>query len=109
MTWLFVFSPGLEPVGPLTVYAAEGSRVELPCRLPPGVGTPSLLIATWTSPGGGPELVVAGKSGNFTLHLEAVGLAQAGTYTCSIHLQGQQLSVTVTLAVITGQPQVGTE
>ncbi|GAB1291284.1 Lymphocyte activation gene 3 protein [Apodemus speciosus] len=96
---------GLEPAGPLTVYAAEGSKAELPCRLSPGVGTPSLLIAKWTPPGGGPEREVAGKSGSFTLPLEAVGLAQAGTYTCSIHLQGQQLSVTVTLAVITGQPQ----
>lgn len=109
MTWLFLFSPGLEPVGPLTVYAAEGSRVELPCRLPPGVGTPSLLIAKWTPPGGGPQLEVAGKSGSFTLRLEAVGLAQAGTYTCGVHLQGQQLRAAVTLAVITGQPQVGTE
>lgn len=87
------------------MYAAEGSRVELPCHLPPGVGTPSLLIAKWTPPGGGPELPVAGKSGNFTLHLEAVGLAQAGTYTCSIHLQGQQLNATVTLAVITVTPK----
>lgn len=91
------------------MYTAEGSRVELPCHLPPGVGIPSLLIAKWTPPGGGPELSVPGKSGNFTLQLEAVGLAQAGTYTCSIHLQGQQLSATVTLAVITGQLQVGME
>lgn len=96
---------GLEPVAPLTVYAAEGSRVELPCHLPPVVGTPSLLTAKWTPPGGGPELPVAGKSGNFTLQLEAVGRAQAGTYTCSIHLQGQQLSAAVTLAVITVTPK----
>lgn len=96
---------GLEPGAPLTVYAAEGSRVELPCHLPPVVGTPSLLVAKWTPPGGGPELPVAGKSGNFTLQLEDVGRAQAGTYTCSIHLQGRQLSAAVTLAVITVTPK----
>ncbi|EGV98536.1 Lymphocyte activation gene 3 protein [Cricetulus griseus] len=93
---------GLEPLAPLTVYAAAGSRVELPCHLPPGVGTSSSLIAKWTPPGGGPKHLVTGKNGSFTLQLEAVSLAQAGTYTCSIHLQGQQLSAIVTLAVITG-------
>uniref|UniRef100_A0A8C2QN40 Lymphocyte activation gene 3 protein n=1 Tax=Cricetulus griseus TaxID=10029 RepID=A0A8C2QN40_CRIGR len=92
---------GLEPLAPLTVYAAAGSRVELPCHLPPGVGTSSSLIAKWTPPGGGPKHLVTGKNGSFTLQLEAVSLAQAGTYTCSIHLQGQQLSAIVTLAVIT--------
>ncbi|OBS76319.1 hypothetical protein A6R68_17248, partial [Neotoma lepida] len=92
---------GLEPLAPLTVYAAAGSRVELPCHLPPGVGTSSSLIAKWTPPGGGPERLVTGKNGSFTLHLEAVGLEQAGTYTCSMHLQGQQLSANVTVAVIT--------
>lgn len=81
----------------------------LPCRLPPGVGTQSFLTAKWTPPGGGPDLLVAGDDGNFTLQLEVVNQAQAGTYTCRIHLQGQQLSTTVTLAVITGQPQVGME
>ncbi|XP_052576369.1 lymphocyte activation gene 3 protein isoform X2 [Peromyscus californicus insignis] len=92
---------GLEPLAPLTVYAAAGSRVELPCHLPPGVGTSSSLMAKWTPPGGGPERLVAGKNGNFTLHLEAVGLEQAGTYSCGIDLQGQWLSTTVTVAVIT--------
>ncbi|XP_052576370.1 lymphocyte activation gene 3 protein isoform X3 [Peromyscus californicus insignis] len=91
----------LEPLAPLTVYAAAGSRVELPCHLPPGVGTSSSLMAKWTPPGGGPERLVAGKNGNFTLHLEAVGLEQAGTYSCGIDLQGQWLSTTVTVAVIT--------
>ncbi|XP_021080360.1 lymphocyte activation gene 3 protein [Mesocricetus auratus] len=91
---------GLEPLAPLTVYAAAGSRVELPCHLSPGVGASS-LIAKWTSPGGGPERQVTGKNGSFNLQLEAVSLAQAGTYICSTHLQGQQLSATVTLAVIT--------
>lgn len=52
---------------------------------------------------------MAGDNGNFTLRLEAVSLAQAGTYTCRIHLQGQQLNATVTLAVITGQPPAGEE
>lgn len=94
---------------PLTVYAGAGSRVELPCHLPPGLGTQSSLTAKWAPPGGGPDLLVAGDNGNFTLPLEAVSQAQAGTYTCHVHLQGQQLSVTVTLAVITGQPQVGKE
>lgn len=101
--------PGLEPSGPLTVYAGAGSRVDLPCRLPPGVGTQSSLTAKWSPPGGGPDLLVAGDNGNFTLQLEAVSQAQAGAYTCHIHLQGQQLSATVTLAVITGQSQVGKE
>lgn len=81
--------------------------MELPCHLPPGVETQSSLTATWTPPGGGPDLLVAGDHGNFTLLLEAVGQAQAGTYTCGVHLQGQQLTTTVTLAVITGQPHVG--
>ncbi|XP_028006201.2 lymphocyte activation gene 3 protein [Eptesicus fuscus] len=94
-----------EPPVPLTVYAGAGSRVELPCHLPPGVGTPSSLTAKWAPPGGGPDLLVAGDNGNFTLRLEAVSLAQAGTYTCRIHLQGQQLITTVTLAVITVTPQ----
>lgn len=80
--------------------------MHLPCRLPPGVGTQSSLTARWTPPGG-PDLLVAGGDGNFNLQLEAVSQAQAGAYTCHIHLQGQQLSATVTLAVITGQPQVG--
>ncbi|XP_029415677.1 lymphocyte activation gene 3 protein isoform X1 [Nannospalax galili] len=96
---------GLEPLAPLTIYVGVGSRVELPCYLSPGVGTPSFLIAKWASPGGGPDLQVPGKDGNFTLLLKAVSLAQAGTYTCSIHLQGQQLSTTVTLAVITVTPK----
>lgn len=94
---------------PLTVYAGAGSRVGLPCHLPPGLGTQSSLTARWAPPGGGPDLLVAGDNGNFTLPLEAVSQAQAGTYTCRVHLQGQQLSVTVTLAVITGQRQVGKE
>ncbi|KAI4586268.1 hypothetical protein MJG53_004055 [Ovis ammon polii x Ovis aries] len=96
---------GLEPQAPLTVYAGAGSKVELPCRLPPGVGIQSSLTAMWTLPGGGPDLLVAGDRGNFTLRLEAVGQAQAGTYTCRIHLQGRQLSATVTLAVITVTPK----
>ncbi|XP_004413971.1 PREDICTED: lymphocyte activation gene 3 protein [Odobenus rosmarus divergens] len=96
---------GLEPSVPLTVYAGAGSRVDLPCRLPPGVGTPSSLTAKWTPPGGGPDLLVAGDHGNFTLQLEAVSQAQAGAYTCRIHLPGQQLSATVTLAVITVTPK----
>ncbi|XP_004438888.1 PREDICTED: lymphocyte activation gene 3 protein [Ceratotherium simum simum] len=96
---------GLEPSVPLTVYAAAGSRVELPCHLPPGVGTQSSLTAKWAPPGGGPDLLVAGDNGNFTLRLEAVSRAQAGTYTCRIHLQGQQLSAIVTLAVITVTPK----
>lgn len=83
--------------------------MELPCRLPPGVETQSPLTAKWSLPGGGPDLLVAGDNGNFVLQLESVSQAQAGTYTCHIHLQGQQLSATVTLAVITGQPQVGKE
>ncbi|XP_027807037.1 lymphocyte activation gene 3 protein isoform X2 [Marmota flaviventris] len=98
---------GLEPSVPLTVYAGAGSRAELPCHLPPGVGTQSSLIAKWSPPGEGPDLLVAGDNGNFTLHLEAVSLAQAGTYTCHIHLQGQQLSATITLAVITGAQRSG--
>lgn len=97
-----LFSAGLEPRAPLTVYAGAGSKVELPCRLPPGVGIQSSLTAMWTPPGGGPDLLVAGDRNNFTLRLEAVGQAQAGTYTCRVHLQGRQLSATVTLAVITG-------
>lgn len=91
------------------VYAGAGYRAELPCHLPPGVTTQSSLMAMWAPPGGGPEISVAGDNGNFTLRLEAVTLAQAGTYTCRIHLQGQQLSAMVTLAVITGQHQVGKE
>ncbi|XP_032110514.1 lymphocyte activation gene 3 protein isoform X1 [Sapajus apella] len=96
---------GLEPPTPLIVYAGAGSRVELPCRLPPGVGTQSFLTAKWAPPGGGPDLLVAGDNGNFTLLLEDVSQAQAGTYTCYICLQGEQLSATVTLAVITVTPK----
>uniref|UniRef100_H0XLC4 Lymphocyte activation gene 3 protein n=1 Tax=Otolemur garnettii TaxID=30611 RepID=H0XLC4_OTOGA len=96
---------GLEPPTPLTVYAEAGSTVELPCRLPPGVGTQSSLTAKWAPPGGGPDFLVARDNGNFTLRLEAVSQAQAGTYTCCIHLQGQQLSARVTLAVITVTPK----
>lgn len=81
--------------------------MELPCHLPPGVGTQSSLTAKWSLPGEGPDLLVSGDNGNFTLQLEAVTQAQAGTYVCSINLQGQQLSATVTLAVITGQPMWG--
>ncbi|EPY73892.1 hypothetical protein CB1_002485002 [Camelus ferus] len=98
---------GLEPAVPLTVYAGAGSQVELPCHLPLDVGTQSSLTATWALPGGGPDLLVAGDHGNFTLRLEAVGQAQAGTYTCRVHLQRQQLSATVTLAVITGAQRSG--
>ncbi|XP_054430729.1 lymphocyte activation gene 3 protein-like [Pteronotus mesoamericanus] len=100
---LTVLAP--EPPIPLTVYAGAGSRVELPCQLPPGVRTRSSLTARWTPPGAGADLLVAGDNGNFTLQLEAVSQAQAGTYTCCIHLQGQQLSTTVTLAVITVTPK----
>uniref|UniRef100_A0A2K5XG53 Lymphocyte activation gene 3 protein n=1 Tax=Mandrillus leucophaeus TaxID=9568 RepID=A0A2K5XG53_MANLE len=100
---------GLEPATPLTVYAGAGSRVELPCRLPPAVGTQSFLTAKWAPPGGGPDLLVAGDNGNFTLRLEDVSQAQAGTYICHIRLQGQQLNATVTLAIITGQPHMGKE
>lgn len=101
-----LFSPDPEP---LTVYAGAGSRVELPCHVPPGVGAQSSLTAKWAPPGGGPDLLVTGDKGDFTLRLEAVSQAQAGTYTCLIHVQGQQLNTTVTLAVITGQPYVGKE
>lgn len=104
-----IFSPGLEPPAPLTIYAEANSRVELPCHLPPGGGTLPFLTAKWTPPGGRPDLQVAGDNGNFALELEAVSQTQAGTYICQIHLQGQLLSATVTLAVITGQPQVGKE
>ncbi|XP_037016351.2 lymphocyte activation gene 3 protein isoform X1 [Artibeus jamaicensis] len=90
---------------PLTVYAGAGSRVELPCQLPSSIRTPSSLTATWTPPSGGPDLLVAGDNGNFTLQLEAVSQAQAGTYTCRIHLRGQRHSTTVTLAVITVTPK----
>ncbi|KAM5254883.1 lymphocyte activation gene 3 protein [Hipposideros larvatus] len=96
---------GLEPPVPLTVYTGAGSRVELPCRLPPGIGTQSSLTAKWAPPGGGPDLLVTEDDGNFTLQLEAVSQAQAGTYICRINLQGQQLSATVTLAVITVTPK----
>ncbi|KAF6339644.1 lymphocyte activating 3 [Rhinolophus ferrumequinum] len=96
---------GLEPPVPLTVYAGAGSRVELPCHLPPGIRTQSSLTAKWTPPGGGPDLLVTGDDGNFTLQLEAESQAQAGTYICRINLQGQQLSATVTLAVITVTPK----
>ncbi|XP_013000579.1 lymphocyte activation gene 3 protein [Cavia porcellus] len=96
---------GPEPPAPLMVYAGAGYRAELPCHLPPGVTTQSSLMAMWAPPGGGPEISVAGDNGNFTLRLEAVTLAQAGTYTCRIHLQGQQLSAMVTLAVITVTPK----
>lgn len=92
---------GLEPQAPLTVYAGAGSTAELPCHLPPGVTTQSSLTAMWAPPGGGPDILVVGDSGSFILRLEAVSLAQAGTYTCQIHLQGRQLSAMVTLAVIT--------
>ncbi|XP_004692621.1 PREDICTED: lymphocyte activation gene 3 protein [Condylura cristata] len=92
---------GLEPPVPLTVYAAAGSVVELPCRLPLGVGSQFPVTAKWTPPSPGPDLVVTENSGNFTLRLEAVSQAQAGTYTCHVHLQRQKLSATVTLAVIT--------
>ncbi|XP_036108845.1 lymphocyte activation gene 3 protein, partial [Molossus molossus] len=94
-----------EPSVPLTVYAGAGSRVELPCHLPPGVGAQSSLTAKWAPPGGGPDLLMAGDNGNFTLRLEAVSQAQAGTYTCLIQMQGQQLNTTVTLAVITVTPK----
>ncbi|XP_016077201.1 PREDICTED: lymphocyte activation gene 3 protein [Miniopterus natalensis] len=94
-----------EPPVPLTVYAGAGSRAELPCHLPPGIETQSSLTAKWALPGGSPDLLVAGDNGNFTLRLEAVSQAQAGTYTCHIHLQGQQLNTTVTLAVITVTPK----
>ncbi|KAM9230196.1 lymphocyte activation gene 3 protein [Dugong dugon] len=96
---------GLEPTAPLTVYAGAGSRVELPCRLPLAVGTQSSLTARWARPGGGPDLQVAEDNGSFTLWLEAVSQAQSGTYTCHIDLQGQELSATVTLAVITVTPK----
>ncbi|XP_065379727.1 lymphocyte activation gene 3 protein isoform X9 [Macaca fascicularis] len=98
---------GLEPATPLTVYAGAGSRVELPCRLPPAVGTQSFLTAKWAPPGGGPDLLVAGDNGDFTLRLEDVSQAQAGTYICHIRLQGQQLNATVTLAIITGAQRSG--
>lgn len=91
------------------MYAGAGSRVELPCRLPPAVGTQSFLTAKWAPPGGGPDLLVAGDNGDFTLRLEDVSQAQAGTYICHIRLQGQQLNATVTLAIITGQPHMGKE
>ncbi|XP_007935312.1 lymphocyte activation gene 3 protein [Orycteropus afer afer] len=96
---------GLEPPAPLTVYAGAGSRVGLPCRLPLVMGTQTFLTAKWVPPGGGPAFQVAGDNGSFTLWLEAVSQAQAGTYTCCIHLQGQQLSATITLAVITVTPR----
>ncbi|XP_033621840.1 lymphocyte activation gene 3 protein [Fukomys damarensis] len=96
---------GLEPPAPLMVYAGAGSKVELPCHLPPAVATQSSLVAKWAPPGGGADILVAGDNGNFTLRLEAVSLAQAGTYICRIHLQGQQLCATVTLAVITVTPK----
>ncbi|XP_075409244.1 lymphocyte activation gene 3 protein isoform X1 [Tenrec ecaudatus] len=96
---------GLEPPVPLTVYVEAGSRVELPCHLPLVPGTQSFLTAKWAPPGGRPDLQVAGDHGNFTLSLEAVSQAQAGTYTCSIQLQGEQLHATVTLAVITVTPK----
>ncbi|XP_075409245.1 lymphocyte activation gene 3 protein isoform X2 [Tenrec ecaudatus] len=98
---------GLEPPVPLTVYVEAGSRVELPCHLPLVPGTQSFLTAKWAPPGGRPDLQVAGDHGNFTLSLEAVSQAQAGTYTCSIQLQGEQLHATVTLAVITGAQRSG--
>ncbi|KAM8780156.1 lymphocyte activation gene 3 protein [Rhynchonycteris naso] len=94
-----------EPPARLTVYAAAGSRVELPCHLPPGVGTQPSLTAKWALPGGGPNLLVTGDNGNFTLQLEAVSQAQAGTYTCCVQLQAQQLCTTVTVAVITVTPK----
>ncbi|XP_006862819.1 PREDICTED: lymphocyte activation gene 3 protein [Chrysochloris asiatica] len=96
---------GLEPAAPLTIYAGAGSRVELPCHLPLVMGAHTLLTARWSPPGGGPDLQVVGDNGNFTLWLEAISQAQAGTYTCYIHLQGQQLHATVTLAVITVTPK----
>uniref|UniRef100_A0A8C5K2Z4 Lymphocyte activation gene 3 protein n=1 Tax=Jaculus jaculus TaxID=51337 RepID=A0A8C5K2Z4_JACJA len=96
---------GLQPLSPLTVYAGAGSRVELPCYLPPGGGAQSPLVAKWTPPGRGPDIMVAGDSGNFSLQLEAVNLSQAGTYVCSVHLQERQLQATVTLAVITVTPK----
>ncbi|XP_054999570.1 lymphocyte activation gene 3 protein [Sorex araneus] len=96
---------GLTPAAPLTVYAAAGTRAELPCHLPPEVGTQSPLSAQWSPPGGGPDLLVPGDRGNFTLRLDAVSRAQSGTYTCHVHLQGQGLQVTVTLAVITVTPK----
>ncbi|XP_058511784.1 lymphocyte activation gene 3 protein isoform X2 [Ochotona princeps] len=94
----------LEPPAPLTIYAEADSRVELPCHLPPGGGSSPFLTAKWTPPGGRPDLQVARDNGNFALELEAVSQAQAGTYICQIHLQGQLLSATVTLAVITVTP-----
>lgn len=98
----FPSSPGLAPAVPLTVYAAAGTRAELPCHLPPGMKTQSPLTAQWAQPGGGPNLLVAGNNSDFTLRLDTVSRTQAGPYTCNVNLQGQQLTTTVTLAVITG-------
>ncbi|XP_042528416.1 lymphocyte activation gene 3 protein isoform X2 [Dipodomys spectabilis] len=98
---------GLEPPAPLTVYAAAGSRAELPCHLPSDLGNHTSLAAQWTPPGGGPDLPVAGHHGNFTLRLQAVSVAQAGSYTCRVRVPGQSLQITITLAVITVTPKSG--
>ncbi|XP_043823799.1 LOW QUALITY PROTEIN: lymphocyte activation gene 3 protein [Dromiciops gliroides] len=93
---------GLEPLTQKTVYVGEGSNVELPCHLSPGLGTMPGLIAQWTLPWGRGSFRVSGNDKrSFALRLEHVSRAQAGTYNCSLSFQGYQLSAAVTLAVIT--------
>ncbi|CAI5796970.1 activation gene 3 [Podarcis lilfordi] len=92
------------------VYAAAGSDAHLPCFLndnPTDYGI-SRVAARWSyAARREPKAITTlsnGSNRNFTLHLPAVGLDDAGWYTCEIAIQGTNITKNITLAVMTVTP-----
>ncbi|XP_053227813.1 lymphocyte activation gene 3 protein [Podarcis raffonei] len=92
------------------VYAAAGSDAHLPCLLndnPTDYGI-SRVAARWSyAARREPKAITTfsnGSNRNFTLHLPAVGLDDAGQYTCEIAIQGTNITKNITLAVMTVTP-----
>ncbi|XP_044305592.1 lymphocyte activation gene 3 protein [Varanus komodoensis] len=92
-----------EPTSPV-VYAAAGADASLPCNLnyhPTDTGVPGLTVH-WTREESKAKLPPThGNSGNFPLHLPAVGLNDTGCYLCKATIRSTTITKNVTLAVIT--------
>nr|XP_034953102.1 lymphocyte activation gene 3 protein [Zootoca vivipara] len=98
-----------EPAVPV-VYAAAGSDAHLPCLLndnPTDYGISRVAVHWSYAARREPKAISTlsnGSSRNFTLHLPAVGLDDAGRYTCEVAIQGTNITKNITLAVMTVTP-----
>ncbi|KAH0628561.1 hypothetical protein JD844_009898 [Phrynosoma platyrhinos] len=86
------------------IYTAAGSDAQLPCILnhnPLDYGISNMSVYWNYMERRGVKTFTYGNGRDFTLHLPAVGSADAGQYLCEITIQGTTITQNVILAVMT--------